>query len=158
MAGAEGEFEKLAYEAALRGLDKQERLLEGLRARTGVLLAAASIAAPFLGQRAFQDTNPRGVALIALAGFVASIGASVFVLVPRKQLAFAEAGSGQYETLRHLRDDMAEVYRRLIYATERLWASNDQLIGKMNRAFAIAASALVTEVICFVVILGDGLT
>lgn len=34
-----GEFEKLAYEAALRGLDKQERLLEELRTRTGMLLA-----------------------------------------------------------------------------------------------------------------------
>lgn len=40
-----GEFEQLAYEAALRSLDKQERLLEELRARTGVLLAASSIAA-----------------------------------------------------------------------------------------------------------------
>jgi hypothetical protein len=46
-----GEFEKLAYEAALRGLDKQEGLLEELRTRTGVLLAASSLAASFLGQR-----------------------------------------------------------------------------------------------------------
>jgi hypothetical protein len=44
-----GEFEKLAYEAALRGLDKQENLLEELRTRTGVLLAASSLAASFLG-------------------------------------------------------------------------------------------------------------
>jgi hypothetical protein len=52
-----GEFEKLAYEAALRGLDKQEGLLEALRTRTGVLLAASSLAASFLGQQAFQ--HPR---------------------------------------------------------------------------------------------------
>jgi hypothetical protein len=44
-----GDFEKLAYEEAVRGLDKQETLLEALRARTGVLLAASSIATSFLG-------------------------------------------------------------------------------------------------------------
>lgn len=90
MIGREGEFEKLAYEAALRGLDKQERLLEELRARTGIVLAVASVAAPILGQKAFQDPNSRGLALAALAAFVTSIAASVFVLVPRKSLAFAE--------------------------------------------------------------------
>ena len=42
------EFERLAYETALRGLDKQEELLRELRSRTGVLLAAASLAASFL--------------------------------------------------------------------------------------------------------------
>jgi hypothetical protein len=46
-----GEFEKLAYEAALRGLDKQEGLLEQLRTRTGVLLAASSLAASFSDNR-----------------------------------------------------------------------------------------------------------
>jgi hypothetical protein len=71
-----GEFEKLAYEAALRGLDKQEGLLEELRTRTGVLLAASSLAASFLGQQAFQNPNPRGLAITALVAFVASIAAS----------------------------------------------------------------------------------
>jgi len=75
-----GEFEKLAYEAALRGLDKQEGLLEELRTRTGVLLAASSLAASFLGQRAFQDPSPRGLAITALVAFVISIGASVYML------------------------------------------------------------------------------
>ena len=34
-----------------------------LRARTGVLLAASSLAASFLGQQAFRDPSPRGLAL-----------------------------------------------------------------------------------------------
>ena len=61
-----GEFEKLAYEAALRGLDKQEGLLEELRTRTGVLLAASSLAASFLGQQAFRHPSPKGLAIAAL--------------------------------------------------------------------------------------------
>lgn len=59
-----GEFEKLAYEAALRSLDKQERLLEEMRARTGVLLAASSVAITLLGQKAFR--NPGGGLLTAV--------------------------------------------------------------------------------------------
>jgi hypothetical protein len=37
-------YERLAYEAALQALDKQERLIDELRNRTGLLLAAASLA------------------------------------------------------------------------------------------------------------------
>ena len=107
-----GEFEKLAYEAALRGLDKQEGLLEELRTRTGVLLAASSLAASFLGQQAFQNPSPRGLAITALVAFVGSIAASVFILLPKKNLIFAEAGAGLYEGLYAFRDDMPEVYRR----------------------------------------------
>jgi hypothetical protein len=88
--GMAGEFEKLAYEAALRGLDKQEGLLEELRARTGVLLAASSLAASFLGQQAFQNPSPRGLAIVALFAFVLSIASSVFILLPKKNLIFAE--------------------------------------------------------------------
>ena len=43
-------YERLAYEAAQRALDKQERLIDELRSRTGLLLAAASLAASFLGR------------------------------------------------------------------------------------------------------------
>jgi hypothetical protein len=44
-----GDLEKLAYDSALRALDKQEKVLEELRARTGILLATSSLAASFLG-------------------------------------------------------------------------------------------------------------
>lgn len=156
MTGTEGDFEKLAYEAALRGLDKQEQLLEELRARTGLLLAAASIAAPSLGQRALEGSHPRGLALIALTAFAILIGASVFVLIPRKDLAFAESGASQYERLYSLRDDMAEVYRCLAFAMDDFWWSNDRRIAQMIRACAVAATALAVEIFCLVTMLGDG--
>lgn len=47
-------LENIAFASAERALDKQEKLLEELRARTGVLLAAASLAASFLGARALE--------------------------------------------------------------------------------------------------------
>jgi hypothetical protein len=44
----------------------------------------AALAASFLGQQAFQNPNPRGLAITALVAFVVSIAASVFILLPRK--------------------------------------------------------------------------
>jgi hypothetical protein len=51
------DLERIAYESAVRALDKQETVLEELRARTGVLLAASSLAASLLGGRAFDDLH-----------------------------------------------------------------------------------------------------
>jgi len=152
-----GDFEKLAYEAALRGLDKQEGLLEELRTRTGVLLAASSLAASFLGQQAFQDPSPRGLAITALVAFVVSIAASVFILLPKKNLIFAEAGAGLYEGLYAVREDMPEVYRRLAYDLDRFWESNDEKISWLARAYTVAASTLVIEILSLAAILGDNI-
>jgi hypothetical protein len=62
-------LERLAYEAAQRALDKQERLLDELRNRTGLLLAAASLAASFLGREAFAGDPKDGLAVVWLASF-----------------------------------------------------------------------------------------
>jgi hypothetical protein len=95
----DAEFERLAYETSLRGLDKQEELLRELRSRTGVLLAAASLAASFLGSDAFQDPSSVVLVVLALLAFVASIGASVYILTPKEELTFSQAGSRLYEGL-----------------------------------------------------------
>lgn len=152
-----GDFEKLAYEAALRGLDKQEVYLEELRARTGVLLAASSLAASFLGQQAFQDPHPRGLAIVALLSFVTSIGAGVYVLLPKKRLIFAQSGVGLYEGLFAVRYEMPEVYRRLAFALGGFWESNDTTIQWLVRAFTVGAAALVIEILALVVLLSGSL-
>lgn len=152
-----GDFEKLAYESALRGLDKQEGYLEELRARTGALLAASSLAASFLGQQAFQHPHPRGLAILALLSFVASIGAGVYVLLPKKKMIFAQTGVGLYEGLFAVRYEMPEVYRRLAYALDGFWESNDKAIQWMIRAFSIGAAALVIEILALVVLLSGSL-
>lgn len=151
------EFERLAYEAALRSLDKQERVLEELRARTGVLLGASSLAAAFLGQAAFGDPEPLVLAVVALAAFVVSILTSVYILIPKKNLIFAEVGSGLYEGLYAFRDDIGEVYRRLAYQLDRFWDSNDTTIVRLSRAYGIAALALVVEILSLAAILSGNI-
>lgn len=151
------ELERLAYEAALRGLDKQERLLEAMRARTGVLLAVSSLGASFLGQQAFRDPSPSGMTILTLMAFVISSAASVFILLPKKNLVFSEAGSKLYEGLFNLRYDTPEVYRRLAYELDRLWTMNDSSIKSLADIFTVAAGALALEIVSLAVLWSDTL-
>jgi hypothetical protein len=152
-----GELEKLAYEEALRALDRQERLLEELRTRTGVLLAASSLAASFLGPQAFLQPSPKSLVLVALAAFVLTLGASVFILMPKRSLAFGVAGGGIYEGFYAIKGDMAEIYRRLAHDLDRYWESNEEEMAWVGRAFTLAAGALVAEVLSLAVLLGNSL-
>ena len=131
------EYERLAFDAALRALDKQEALLDELRGRTGALMAASALAASFLGAEAFKDPAP-GLAAVALLAFVASVGASVFILVPRRdRFTFSISGPGLYEGLYEIRDDLSEVYRHLAYDLLGFWEAND---GRLKPCSAPTAS------------------
>ena len=152
-----GDLERLAYETALRALDKQEGLLEELRARTGILLAASSLAASFLGRDAFQDPGSTTVAILALAAFVVSVAASVYILMPKRALLFSQSGPALYEGLYSVRDDAPEIHRRLAYELYRFWEGNDQRMRNLFRAYRVAAGALVVEILLLVALVSDTL-
>jgi hypothetical protein len=141
------DLERIAYENGLRTLDKQEKLLEELRARTGVLLAASSLAASLLGGRALDDLHPFLVLIVALAAFAVSFGASLFVLMPRKEFVFSLGAPHVYEELFEFRDDAADIHRRLAYDLQRFWDANDRLLEPVRLAFRVAAWSLVVEVL-----------
>jgi hypothetical protein len=157
-ATVSSEYERLAFEAAQRALDKQERLLEELRSRTGILLAAAALAASFLGREAFGGEPARGLAIAALASLVIAIGSSIYILVPKAdRFVFAVVGSGLYEGLYDTRNDLSEVYRRLAYDLDRFWEANDAEMQKLITTFRVAAVALVAELLLLVAMVGDTL-
>lgn len=133
----------------MRALDKQERVLEELRSRTGLLLAASSLAVAFLGRPAL-DGSRDFFTIIALVAFTASIGASVYVLLPKTTFFFALSGRYVFENLYEFRDDMAEVHRRLAYDMQRFWDSNDRVLQSMLWGFQVAAIALVVEVLALI--------
>jgi predicted small integral membrane protein len=139
---------ELAYAAALRGLDLQERAIEALRARTGTLLAATSLTASFLGAATIQHTGRLGLlgssALIALA---ISILACIYVLLPKRGFVFSVNAERMYETLYDCREDAEEVRRRLVYWLESYWTSNQQKADVLGRYFAVAAAALSAQLL-----------
>jgi hypothetical protein len=72
-----GELEALTYELSQRMLAQQEMRLDELRARTGTLLAASSVATSFLGPRAIDRDWVNTLALLARAAFAFSVIGSV---------------------------------------------------------------------------------
>lgn len=157
-AAVDPTYERLSYEAAQRALDKQERLLEELRSRTGLLLAAASLAASFLGREAFASDPKRGFAFVALIAFLVAVGASVYVLLPKSEkFIFALVGAGLYEGLYEVKDDLAEVYRRLAYDLDRFWDANDREMQKLFRSFRFAAAGLAAEIVVLIAMVSDNL-
>jgi hypothetical protein len=141
-----GALAELSYDAGLRALDLQERGLEQLRARTGVLLAASSLTASFLGAQTIQHESGlnvlSGLALISLA---ASVLLCVYVLLPKQAFEFSLNAPQVYESLFELRDDEAEIRRRLAYWLEGFWQRNQDRIDELGRYFFGAAIALILQ-------------
>ena len=149
-----GDFEKLAYQEAVRGLDKQETLLEALRTRTGVLLASSFLAASFLGQEAFRNPGPQGLAIAAAVALVITVGAGVYILLPKRTRVSPVAAAESYAGLHGLQSDMAEIYRQLAYNIDRLWDSNEQEMRCLSRTFVLSAALLVNEIVIRIIFVG----
>jgi hypothetical protein len=150
---ASAELAELAFEQSQRRLDKQERVLEELRARTAVLLAASSLAASFLGTEAFDSSGWDALAVTAGVAFLVTMLAAVYVLLPRKSFVFSLIGSAVYEQFYGL--DPEEVHRRLAYDLDRFWEDNDLEIGRLRQGVQLAAAGLTVEVLALVVLVAD---
>ncbi len=83
---------ELAYDISSARLDKQENLLGDVRARTGVVLGASSLAVSFLGRPAV-DAEPVVLAILALIAFGVSVLTALYVLMPKENLIFSLVGS-----------------------------------------------------------------
>lgn len=71
--------------------------------------------------------------------------------------SFAVAGPCVYESFYAIREDMADVYRHMVYDLQAFWDSNDRKMRWLNRAFTFAAAALVAEVLSLAALLGGRL-
>lgn len=95
--------------------------------------------------------------ILTLLAFVVSAGSAVVILMPKRDLIFAQMGRGLYEDGFLVRDDMPEVYRRLTYQLDWFWKSNDAKIRRMVRAFAVAAAALVVQIVALAALMGGNI-
>ena len=84
---------------------------------------------------------------MAVLAFAVSMGASIYVLMPKKNLVFSLIGPEVFEQLYAFRADMPEVHRRLAYDLERFWNENDVKMRRLFVGFRVAAWALAAEVV-----------
>ena len=130
-------LEQIAYDAALRALDKQEAVVAELRARSGVLLAAASVAVSLFSR----------LSVLALAAYLVTVGTSLVVLVPRASLRFSISARSAIDRLDPIRGDSAELLRQLVDALHHLWLRNDDLVRWLVRVQRIGFVGLVAQIL-----------
>jgi len=147
---------KISYDAASLSLEKQERLIEEIRARTGLLLAASSLAVAFLGRAAVDSANTVLVSL-ALVAFAFSVGAAMYVLLPKSNLTFSLRGAGVYEGLYEFANDLDEVHRRLAYDLDAFWDANDVVVAQLLRWFKLSAIGVAAEIVLLTAAVSDTL-
>jgi hypothetical protein len=144
------ELAALAYQLSLRTLGQQEASLNDLRARTGTLIAAASIVTSFLGGAAFTRAGLDGWSIIALVAFTCSIALATWVLLPKENLIFSIHGSALYET--EIENDVfsiSETHRRLAYWLDGFHDNNEPKLRRLYSCYRGATVALLVEVGCW---------
>jgi hypothetical protein len=80
------------YDLSLKAVEEQESRLADLRSRTGTLLAAASLAASFLGGQSIRTGELRFLGVLAIIAYLICVGACIKVLLPHG-LVFSFRGS-----------------------------------------------------------------
>ncbi len=134
----------LSRQTALRALDIQERAVEQLRARTGVLLGASCLIASVFGSEAIRHNVNVGLAgALALTALVLSVGLCVYVLAGKRDLTFGLDAMHTYEYLADIGDVAANemiVVWLTIFARE-----NETAIAVLDRAYLTAGLCLLLQ-------------
>jgi hypothetical protein len=135
---------KLSRQAALRALDHQERAVEQLRARTGVLLGASCLIASVFGSEAMRRSENVGLAgALALTALVASVGLCVYILASKRDLTFGLDAMHVYERLPHVED--VAVNEIVIVWLTAFARENEDTIAALDRAYLTAGLCLLLQ-------------
>jgi hypothetical protein len=137
---------ELAYTLSLRTLVQQEASLNELRARTGTLLAAATLVASFLGATAIARDGFDVWTVFALIALVASVVFAARVLLPQGEMIFSLRGSALYEFETEDEVGIAETYRRLTYWLEGYHEENRPKVARLFGFYRISVLALLAEI------------
>jgi hypothetical protein len=146
---------KLIYDESVRALAQQEVVLNELRTRTGVLLAAASVSSAFLGGQALaRQGHFSGWNIAALACFGTVVALSLIVLLPTGGWIFTHQ-------IPVLLKEYIEPGRSLDYMHENLASENYDCRKNNSKkckrrfiAFQVACVALGADILLWLINLG----
>jgi len=136
---------ELAPDEARRALNYQAGTLDELRARTGLLLAAASITGSFLGAAAADDGKLGSLGVLALIAFTAAVGACVHILWPR-EWTFVTSPKTLVEDWVDI-DREENIRRFLAESLEGHYDSNEDQLDRLMKVFQLAAVSVGVAVI-----------
>ncbi len=146
---------KLILDEAVRGLDMQSETLNGLRNRTGVLIAAATIAAALLGATALQRHQVTyGVNVAAMGVFGVVVFFCVCVLWPSDKWAFVCSANTLDETYFEKRVDPTHACRSMALGHANHRDSNKRKLKWRFSFFRVACVVLTADVVLWLVGIG----
>ena len=131
-------------------LQAQHQLLKDLRAGAGMLLAATSLIASFLGSQALAHGGLTIVAWLAIGAFSLSLLAAVVVILPRPSLVFVVSSGSLQESLPP-RPSEAEIHAGLQRVVEHTMAANAPVLESLHTVYEVAALSLGGQVFLWVV-------
>ena len=147
---------ELAFEEAGRALDAQERAVNDLRSRAGVLIAAAAITTSFFGSRAVSGDGLSGWVWVAVIAFIVVGGCVLAVLWPRSDWSFnASAAEIIAEYSEPEAVEFPLVQRDLALHRSTTYDENARQLGRLFLVFRIGLIVLVIEVAAWVVALAE---
>lgn len=144
----------LAFDFGIRALARQERRLDELRSRTGILLSASAIATSFLGERSLGDHPSSPWSLAAIACFLLVGAASVRVLWPRGDWLFSPLPGALLTTYVEPPDgdgmSVSEIHRDLAHHMQGAYDANEHALSQLVWAMRLIVGALVIEVAAWI--------
>ena len=134
---------QLAFELTRSSLSEQEKRLADLRARSGTILAAASIAGSFL---AANNGHVDATAALAIVAYVVCVGAALYVLLPHA-LVLEFRGSVVTELEAELGGGLDAAYGAVTDWLEEFHEANRGKLIALGRWFTASCGALGLEVV-----------
>jgi hypothetical protein len=148
---------ELAYEASVRAIEDQARVLEGVQSGAGTLLAVAVVVTSFFGAQALRHgsaLHPISYASGAILAFGCTALLALVVLLPH-DLRFSLSAGGMLQLLEAQDAPQmsgAEAYAAVARQHQWLFDVNNQPIRALQWCFRVATLSLVTEVGLWIVV------
>jgi hypothetical protein len=150
MVAMEATAEAVIYEEAKRGIAAQSASLDELRSRTGLLLAAASVTASFLGAHVTDASGIGFLGILAIVAFGVAVVGCLYVLWPHKDAwTFVVSPTTLAEDWIDIeREGGTRAMQRFVaIKLEEHYDRNKLKLDELFAAFQIAAMATGAEVI-----------
>lgn len=146
-------LEEVVYEIARDALADQERLVAGIRLRTGTLVAAHALVASFLGNPALRDTGLTAPTWLALLALTAALTVAAFVLAPWR-LDFSVDSRRAYDRMeRYTQRGPAGWLLVAAFLHDDARRRNEPAVARMSRCGAGISILLVVQAVAWMIAL-----
>lgn len=146
---------KLAYEESVRGLDRQNETLNELHSRTGVVIAAATVASAFLGAAALQRHPPEyWPNVLGLIVFAATTLLCLSVIWPSEDWEFSFDARDLDDDYYAIDAEPTEMCRAMSLSNAESLEGNNEKLERRFKVFRFACMALAADILLWLVAVG----